>query len=176
YILEKGDVRRRSQIVAFMGWNRKFLDGVPAHDGSVLTIFSILRNEFFCRRCPGHCKTNPRAVGEFDTIRSVVDAHDDIRSSRYQKSRVDRTIIFIWQSGQVAKLVAAAYRLTALIACFFRAAHRPPDDDAFLGVDATTAILTDSVLISRHFHSFIHVVQGRGFMLLEIKAIVMDYR
>ena len=40
---------------------------------------------------------------------------------------------------------------------------------------ATNAILADSVLVSRHFHPLVYVVIRRGFMLLEIKAKVMDH-
>ena len=105
-----------------------------------------------------------------------MQTHHDIRSSRHENSGVHRAIVFVGQPRQIAKLVATTYSLDALTARFLGAAHFPPDDDPFLCVHATTAILADSVIISRHFHPLIHVVFCRGFMLLEIKAKVMHHR
>src|SRR5439155_18345844 len=71
---------------------------------------------------------------------------------------------------------ATTYCLAARIASFLGAAHFAPEDDPFFSVHATTTMLTDSAFISRHFHPLVHVVCRRGFMLLEIKAIVMYHR
>ena len=175
-ILEEGDFRRRPKIVPFIWRNRKFADGVSPHKRRTLTIFPILGDESLRRWYLRHREANSGPIDERHTVRRVMQAHHDIRSSRHEKSGVHRAIVFVRQPRQIAKLVATTYSLDALTARFLGAAHFPPDDDPFLRVHAPTAILADSVIISRHFHPLIHVVFCRGFMLLEIKAKVMHHR
>src|SRR5256712_10959251 len=135
-ILEEGDFRRRPKIALFIWRNRKFADGVSPHKRRTLTIFPILRDESLRRWYLRHCESNSCPIDERHTVRRVMQAHHDIRSSRHENSGVHRAIVFVGQPRQIAKLVATTYSLDARTARFLGAAHFPPDDDPFLCVHA----------------------------------------
>src|SRR5207237_8218563 len=113
YTLQKSHFGHGASEVAVVPRNGEILNRVFPRDRRIVRLIAVLRNESLRRRGLRYSQSKSRAIGDGKAIRRVMHAHDNVASCRHEDACVHRTIIFVRQSRQITKLIAAPDRLAS---------------------------------------------------------------